>query len=298
MTPEIEAAIKREEYFRDLAAVIEEWESDPRDYDLRLVAHELQKATGTTQARPMRLAPGEFIALLGRCQRRGATPAVPVPPKSARELRQELERQLLEEQGVLLPGRERFAVPAAFRGPWPLAWEPVEAAGPADAISRAVIFERPEAPEGELLLLTAEMGRVPDAEERQVWYRLYFVVHWHAGNEVQILAEGTTTTVSVAQRAVSRKLDWFLLEQCKAELLLDEPLPPPRTEVYFVTVPVRLGHQDAKELSRWRTQAEMSAVISDSLRRYARRRRKLREARKAKRQAKQSKKETREEPDR
>lgn len=296
MMPETAAAIKRDQYYRSLAEVIEEWQSDPKGYDLRLVAHELQKMTGSPDPRPMKLPPGEFIALLGRCKRRGANPSAPVPPTGALEWRRQLRKHLLEEEGVLLAGRPLFAVAAAFRGPWPTEWHPVAAAGPGDATSQAVMFDRPEAPEGELLRIAAEMGPVPDSGGQRLWYRIYYQVRWYMQVEVQILAEGTTTTVSAARAAVGRKFSWFLREQCEAEPLPDEPPPPPRTEVYFVQVPVRLNAHDVTELSKGSHQAELSAVVSGAVRRYAKRVKKLRDERSAARRAAQSKKEARKEP--
>ena len=296
MTLEIEAMLKREQYFKGLAEVIREWGSDPQDYDLRLVAHELRRATGTEQPRPMRLSPDRFIALLIRCQRRGATPPRPVPPPEVLQLRRESQRHLLR-QGVLLPRRDRFAAPAAFCGPWPPVWEPVPAVSPGDAISRAVMFDRPDAPEGELMLIAAEAGHVPGAEgQQELWYRLYCAVRWHLRAEVQIIAEGTASTLSGARAMTTRSLRSFLHEQCDEEGLPDHLLPPARTQVYFLEVPVRLSPWEAAELSEISHQAELRAAVTSSVRRYAARRRKLRKSRQAARQVTQPEKKAPEEP--
>lgn len=290
MDEKMQADIRRAEYFQALAETITEWESDPKGYDLKLVAHELQKITGRSDADPSGLPPGEFVALLGRCKRRGANPPEPVPPQGAIEWRKELHRFALEEKDILLMAREEFFVPAQYRGPYPHEWKAVEPKAPGDATSRAVIFDRPPAltMPGELLTIVAEMGLVPGAAGQRQWYRLYYTVKLPKVIDVQILAEGTTVTVGGARAAMGRKLNLFLSNQCECEPLPDEEPPPSKTRVYLVQVPVRLGSRDATELSKYSHQAELSAVVTNGVQRYARQMRELREERAAARRARQA----------
>lgn len=290
MTPETEALAKREAYFKSLAEVIVEWESDPKGYDLRLVAHELQKLTGSVEVNPSSLPPSEFIALLGRCQRRGANPPEPVPPKGAVHWRKELHEFALEKHNILLMERDLFFVPAQYRGAWPEGWEPVEAKQPGDAESRALIFDRPPAltQAGELLTIAAEMGTVPGSGGKRLWYRLYYKVKLPKMVDVQILAEGTTTTVGGARSAMGRKLNLFLQNHCECEPLPEEP-PTPKTQIYYVQVPVRLNARDATALSKYSHQAELSATVTGAVQRYAKHLGELREERAAARRARHKK---------
>lgn len=290
MSPETEALAKREAYFKSLAEVIVAWESDPKCYDLRLVAHELQKLTGSVEVNPSSLPPGEFIALLGRCKRRGANPPEPVPPKGAVHWRKELHEFALEKHNILLMERDLFFVPAQYRGAWPEGWEPVEAKHPGDAQSRALIFDRPltMTQAGELLTIAAEMGTVPGSGGQRLWYRLYYKVKLPKMIDVQILAEGTTTTVGGARSAMSRKLKLFLQEQCECEPLPEEPEPEPRMQTYYVTVPVRMNAREATAVSKWTHQAELSTVVTSAVQRYAKQLQKLREERAAARRAQQA----------
>lgn len=282
--PDIKAALEREAYFQYLAEEITRWETDPKAYDLRLVAHEIQKATG--QARIDAFKPGDFIALLGRCKRRNANPPEPVPPMSAREIRSERSRRLREEEGVLLDGRPLFWLPAAYRGPWPHQWQPVDSPEPGGALSQLVVYDRPQAPVDEVMVIAATIGYVAGSDQQRVWYRAYCKINRHGEVEVQILAEGATGSPVGARTVVGRRVNAFLREQCISERLPDEP-PPDKQEVYFVQVPVLLNEQDVRDLSSLSHQAEMSTVVSRALKRYAAKRRQVRAEQAVARQARQ-----------
>jgi hypothetical protein len=289
-SPEFQAALKREAHFKFLSDVIIEWQSDPRAYDLRLVSHELQKATGGQG--PGGMAPGEFIALLDRCKVRGANPAVPVPPKSALQLKEEHQERLLEK-GVLLEAQPLYRLPAMFRLPWDHPWKVVEAAQSGNAASRLVVFDWPQAPVDNILFIGAEMGMVPGTDGKRLWYRAYCKVNRFPDADVQILAEGTTTTVAGARTVVKRRLTQFVREQCDAEPLLEGRPPrrgeaPQRTELY--TVQVRLSRDDIDDLGGWRHQAELSAVVSKAVQKFAADRRRLRKEREAARARRQARK--------
>jgi hypothetical protein len=283
-SPDIETLLAREAHRLSLIDLIRKWQSDPKAYDLRLVAHELQKATGRQD--PGGMAPGEFIALLGRCKLRGANPPAPVPPKSALQLEQEHRARLLEEEGVLLQARPLYHLPAAFRSPWDHPWEAVEAAEDGSANSRLVLFDWPQAPDGSVLFIGAEMGNVPGRERKELWYRAYCKIHRPPVADVQILAEGTAKTVTAARMAVKRKLMKFAREQCEAEPPLEKSPPPTPTELY--TVQVRLSRDDIDDLGGWRHEAELSAVVSTAIEKFAADRRKLREKRAAARAARKA----------
>jgi len=273
-SPDIEAALKREAHFKFLSDVIRQWQSDPRAYDLRLVSHELQKATGGQQ--PGAMTPGEFIALLDRCKLRSANPPVPVPPKSALQLQEEHQARLLEE-GVLLSARPLYFLPAMFRSPWHQPWEEVAGAEHGSAASKLVVFDWPEAPVDHVLFIGAEMGVVPGADRRRFWYRAYCKIHRTGVVDVQILAEGTTTTEAGARKVVKQRLMQFVREQCDAEPLPRKAPTPKPTELY--TVQVRLSKDDIADLGGWRHQAELSAVVSKAVQKFAADRRKLRNER-------------------
>lgn len=284
--PDLEAALKRVAHRQSLFDLIRKWQSDPKAYDLKLVAHELQKATGGQD--PGSMAPGDFIALLGRCKLRGANPPAPVPPKSALQLEQERRERLLEEEGVLLEARPLHYLPAAFRSPWDRSWEAVESAQDGSVTSRLVMFDWPQAPDGDVLFIGAEMGNVPGTEGKELWYRAYCKIHRFPVADVQILAEGTAKAVTSARKAVKRKLMKFVREQCEAEPPLEKSPTPTPTEVY--TVQVRLSRDDIDDLGGWRHEAELSAVVSTAVQQFAADRRKLREKRAAARAQRASRK--------
>lgn len=282
--PDIKAALAREAYFQTLADMIVEWQSDPKAYDLRLVAHEIQKATG--QQGLGKLMPGDFIALLGRCKRRGANPPEPVAPVSANEMRKSVEKE-----GQLLSRQPLFKLPGAYRRPAPFEWETLEPSEPGGATARTVIFDYQGAPSQEIMQIVAETGIVAGSKDERVWYRLYFTVNRFPKVEVQILAEGVTNAVGTARRRIGRVLNAFLREQCDAP-------PPPEPEknrepvrtLHYVEVAVLLSDRDVKELTSKRNHAEMSLVVTRALQRYARERREISAeraaARKARRDAK------------
>lgn len=288
-SPEIEAAMAREAYFQYLSEVITCWQSDPKAYDLKLVAHEIQKTTG--QASVEALRPGDFIALLRRCRLRNSNPPEPVPPKSAVEMRRERAELLLERERVLLAAQPLFYLPALHRRPLPQAWRPVEPRHPGAATAQAVIFDRPDAPVDEVVLIAAELGFVDGSNEQRSWYRAYCKVRRSDQVEVLILGEGTTGSPTGSRMAVGRKVYAFLREQCDAEPLLDTPpatAPPPKSEVYSVQVRVELSKRDVDDLFRWSHRAETSTVVAQALKRHAAQVRRLREERAAARKARRA----------
>jgi len=284
MNPDIKAALEREAYFKTLADMIVDWQSDPKAYDLRLVAHEIQKATG--QQGPGKLMPGDFIALLGRCKRRGANPPEPIPPVSAIQM-----RQSFEEEHLLLSAQPLFKLPAAYRCSPPYEWETLEPSEPGGATARTVIFDYPGAPLHEIMRIVAETGIVAGSKGKRIWYRLYFTVNRFPEVDVQILAEGATGAEGTARARIGRVLNAFLREQCDAP----PPLAPekdvePGCTWHYVEVAVLLSERDAKELKSKHNRAEMSLVVTRALQRYAGERRKIRaeraEAKKARQAAK------------
>lgn len=288
-SPEIEAAMAREAYFQYLSEVITLWQSDPKAYDLKLVAHEIQKATG--QASVEALRPGDFIALLRRCKRRNSNPPEPVPPQNAVEMHRERAQRLLDEERVLLAAQPLFYLPALFRRPLPQAWNAVEPRHPGGATAQAVIFDRPDAPVDEVVLIAAEMGFVDGSNQRS-WYRAYCKIRRSDHVEVLILGEGTTGSQIGARIGVGRRVYAFVREQCDAEPLLDtpqpQPPPPPKSEVYTVQVRVELSKRDVDDLFRWSHRAETSTVVAQALKRHAAQVRRLREERAAARKARRA----------
>jgi len=285
MNPDIKAALEREAYFDTLAAMIIDWQSDPKAYDLRLVAHEIQKTTGQQGLGNLgRLMPGDFIALLGRCKRRGANPPDPVPPVSAIQM-----RQSFEEEHLLLSPQPIFKLPGAYRRPTPYEWEILEPSEPGGATARTVVFDYPGAPLHEIMRIVAETGIVAGSKGKRVWYRLYFTVNRFPEVDVQILAEGATGAEGTARARIGRVLNAFLREQCDAPPPPEKAAEPGRTW-HYVEVAVLLSERDVKELHSKRNRAEMSLVVTRALQRYAGDRRQVRaeraEAKKARQAAK------------
>lgn len=278
----MKAALARHSYFQTLSDMIVEWQSDPKAYDLRLVAHEIQKATG--QQGPGHLMPGDFIALLGRCKLRGANPPEPVPPVSAIQM-----RQSAEEERRLLSAQQLYKLPGAYRQATPYQWETLEPSEPGGATARTVIFDYPGAPLQEITRIVAETGIVAGSKGKRIWYRLYFTVNRFPEVDVQILAEGATDAEGTARMRIGRVMNEFLREQCDAPppVVPEKEREPGRTW-HYVEVAVLLSDQDAKELRSKRNHAEMSLVVTRALQRYARDRRKTRAERAAAKEARRA----------
>jgi hypothetical protein len=286
MNPDIKAALEREAYFNTLAAMIIDWQSDPKAYDLRMVAHEIQKSTGQQGLDNLgRLMPGDFIALLGRCKRRGANPPEPVPPVSAIQMRQ----SLLEEEHLLLSPQPLFKLPGAYRRLPPYEWETLEPSEPGGATARTVVFDYPGAPLHEIMRIVAETGIVAGSKGKRVWYRLYFTVNRFPEVDVQILAEGATGAEGTARMRIGTVLNAFLWEQCDAPppSAPEKDVEPGRTW-HYVEVAVLLSDRDVKELNSKHNRAEMSLVVTRALQRYARERRKTRAERAEAKRARQA----------